>query len=403
MICEEVKISLHDYIDEMLDDFTKREVEQHIRSCNVCIKEYKKLMGFFDRLKELPIIIDPPKDIIEVVHAKLLNLSEPVKILDAKQLLKNTRKIQKERDRQEKELKKQSVVLRKIKTTQKIIKRRGYSHNPNSSLKKTLLFILPLLSIALGYFLYDLHKYNYPWKVVSVEGVQKINGSIIQNDLWSQGGLLSTDSHAKAMVVVPNVGSLEVGNNSRLILEKGKEGANVVGIGKGTVKIVNAVNMPELTFIIGQNKVLDRGGEFLTEVDNNGNAKINVKFAFVEIIYNDDHFYVDENYQCELNVGRRPGIPYYKDASDTLKAAIESFDRLNGGEAAVEKIISFCKEKDVLTLLALIPYVPQLQRQILFQEISNYFPPPESITRAGIIRLDKEMLYKWWEEIEWQL
>lgn len=401
MTCEEVKISLHDYFDNTVDQFTKRDIEYHIRNCEVCKKEYQKLFVFFDRLKKTPFVIDPPKDILDIIRSELLGMSES-SIKEPKKSLKNTLKILKENDKQEKHVKKKNAAFGRIKT-RKVFKDQSLKRRNKSSVKNIMLTLLPLFIIAVGYFVYDLQKYNYPWSVRSLEGNQKINGNSVQNDLWNPGSTLSTDENARAKVNVPNIGTIEVGSGSSLILEKAKEGSNTVVMEKGSIRVVNSTNMPSLTIKIGVHKILDRGGEFSVETDKLGNAGINVKYAFVEIVFNDNHYFLKENYSCSLRVGKEPGIPIHKNASDTLKTAIESFDVLNGGDQALDKIIRSYKESDVLTLLALIPKVSQLQRQIIFQEISNHFPPPETITRAGIIRLDKDMLYKWWEEIEWQI
>ena len=75
MNCEEVKISLHDFVDELLDGFIKRDVEAHIRTCDTCFNEYKKIRIFFDKLKDLPYIIEPPEEIVKTFSAQLLNRS----------------------------------------------------------------------------------------------------------------------------------------------------------------------------------------------------------------------------------------------------------------------------------------------------------------------------------------
>jgi hypothetical protein len=86
-----------------------------------------------------------------------------------------------------------------------------------------------------------------------------------------------------------------------------------------------------------------------------------------------------------------------------LKSEVEKFDYENGGDDSIQKIISTANKEDILTLLALIPNASQLQRQVLFQVIANHYPPPTGVTRMGIIKADFEMLYKWWDEIEWQI
>lgn len=401
MTCEEVKISLHDYVDQQLNDQMKREIAFHIRSCENCLTEYKKLTKFFLYLKEFPAVQEPPKDIVEMVRITLLHQSN--QLYDAKHRDDSPRgrKLRQEKEKQARILYNQQKAGERRDKKQKV-------KNPsfftlNKELKRTIITLLPLFAIALGYFIYDLHKYNYPWEVRNINGVLLINGTTIANGNWSQDETLTTEDNSSATVLIPKIGTLDIGPLSVLNLVRAKDGSNEIQINRGTVTINNSIDMPELIVKAENVDIIDRGGQFTVQNTGYEGAIISVKFAFVELEYNGDTYYIDENYSCKVRSGFRPGIPFHKDASDSLKAAIENFDYKNGGESAVEKIIALAKEHDALTLLALIPQVKQLQRQIIFQEISNRFPPPESVTRAGILRLEQEMLYRWWVEIEWQI
>lgn len=405
MTCEEVKISLHDFIDETLDGYSKRFIETHIRECSKCFTQYKKIRLLFESLGKLPGTIEAPHDIIEILSSELLNRS--AKDEEHKEILSpsDQKKIKKEKAKLEKKLKTIRSVVHKSEVSKKlnIPVSRAISSTRNINWLKTFLTLLPLLMIGAGYFIYDYQKYNHPWGVKALEGTPLINGRADSNYKLDQGESLLTDEKSRAVVEVPKVGNVEVGYSTLLFLEKGKDGNNKISLKNGSIKIVNSADLPDLAIIMKNSEVIDRSGEFALKVDENENGKLNVNYGFVEIKYMKESFLINEAHVCEIRNGFRPGTPYRIDASDTLKKAVQLFDFNNGGEKAVETIISAAKETDVLTLLALIPYVSQLQRQILFQEISNHFPPPEDVTRMGIIKLNLDMLYRWWEEIEWQL
>jgi len=161
--------------------------------------------------------------------------------------------------------------------------------------------------------------------------------------------------------------------------------------------------MPSFKISLPNSVVIDKAGIFYLSVDNNQNARVKVETGFVEINYNDHSTFVKEGFVCDIKNNYRPGTPLRIDAPDTLKREVEKFDYFNGGEESVKKIILLARDFDMLTLLAMIPFAPQQQREMLFQTVVNYFPPPLGVTRLGVINNDKEMLYKWWEEIEWQL
>jgi hypothetical protein len=406
MTCEEVKICLHDFVDEQLDDFMKNDIESHIRKCDGCFAQYRKLQAFFDRLKELPFTIDPPQDIIESFSSEFLEKSYQEEKLEIINKQSSQKKILKEREKQETKLKATRSALRKSIVAKEILNQSlllPIQRLFQLDLTKVMLIILPVILIIVGYFIYDFQKYNSPWNVQLLEGTVTINGMVNNSGKISQGESLNTDRKSRIIVHIPQMGKLQIDTNTTIVLEKAKDGDNRVTLKRGSIKIINSALMPEFSIDLNNSFISDRGGVFSISIDESDNIKVNVDFGFVEIEYKNESYFVKEGYVCEIKNNFRPGIPYRLNASDTLKSEVEKFDYENGGDDSVQKIISTANKEDILTLLALIPNASQLQRQVLFQVIANHYPPPAGVTRMGISKADSEMLYKWWDEIEWQI
>jgi hypothetical protein len=406
MTCEEVKICLHDFVDEQLDGFMKKDIESHISKCDECFSHYRKLQLFFDKLKELPFTFDPPQEILDTFSSKFLENSykeEQLEIVNKKNFQK---KILKERERQETKLKASRGALRKSITSKEMLSRSlTYAVNRpvQLDLTKALLVILPIIMIIASYYIYDMQKNNSPWNIQLIDGTITINGMANNSGKISEGESLNTDSKSRLIVNVPQIGKLQVDSNTTIVVEKAKDGNNRVALKRGSIKIINSALMPDLTIALNNSFILDHGGVFSIAADESDNMKVNVEFGFVEIGYKNESYFVKEGYICEIKNNFRPGIPYRLNASDTLKNEVEKYDYENGGDDSIQKIISAANKEDMLTLLALIPNTSKLQRQILFQAVANHFPPPAGITRMGIIKADSEMLNKWWEDIEWQI
>lgn len=406
MNCEEVKISLHDFVDETLDGFMKREVEAHLRVCNKCFNEYKRIRIFFDTLKNLPYTIEPPKEIVETFSAELLSRSLKEEMSESPSPpVTNLRRLKKERVKQEKILRKSRGAIRKSLISRTIMIPRISQSLPSTGINwnKILLTLLPVVLFAAGYFIYDFQKNNSPWKVNTKEGTVIINGIVNYSGKIRQGESLLTENNSKATVLVPRIGNIDIDENSLLLLVKAKDGNNRIRLQKGAIKIVNMTNMPDLAIDIENCVVIDRSGQFSISIDENNIAKIFVEFGFVEIQHDNQTVYLNEGYNCEIRDGYKIGTPYRSDASESLKEEVKNFDYNGVEENTIEKIIKAATPKDMLTLLELIPRTSKLKRQVLFQAIANNFPPPENVTRAGIINGDLHMLYLWWQEIEWQL
>lgn len=410
MNCQEVKIYLHDFVDELLDDKTKKEIENHVRNCERCNAEYKKITHFFDLLKDLPYTIEPPNDIIESLSSELLkqSLKETPTKIDSSRIDKSKikeLKIKREQIKQDRKLKilrgpvRKSLISHSITST--LSRETAYSKGFQWS--KFILTLLPLLIIGIGYFIYDFSQINSPWKIKAAEGNYLINGKLDKTGLWHKNSSLYTKDNSNVVVNVPNTCKLEVQPNTFLILTKAKSNDNRIKLEYGSVKVFNSVLLPHFAIELKNSIIHYKGGSFSVTAKKNNDVKIFVEFGIIEIEQHGKSYFVDEGYVCEIRNNNRVGTPYRINASDSLKAEIEKFDYQQGGDASVDKIIKLSQPNDALTLLSLIPNTSVTYRGILFQKIANYFPPPSNVTYEGIIKLNSKMLESWWHEIEWQL
>lgn len=381
----------------------KKQVEKHLRNCNSCSIEYRKLIKFFEMLKGIPFTIDIPADLVGKLTSELIE--ESIKDNKATKHVLNVRKIKNEQLKQEEKLKNTRGAIRKSKTTRSISK--SYATqilpvNTGFTFKNTLLMLIPIFFIAIGYLVYDFTLINSPWKVKSINGVHYINGFEDYKGLWNKGETLTTKENVITIVSIPNTGKLEVHSNSSILLEQAKDGDNKIKLNRGEIKIINSSVLPDLMISLKDLIIYNRGGIINISL-NNQTGKVHVEYGLAEIKTADQNILVGEGYIFEFLNNNTNFIPYRADASDSLKLILLQNIYQKGSDADVEKAIKISRSKDMLSLLALIPYVSASKRGILFQAIANNFPPPSSVTFEGIIKLNKKMLLDWWYEIEWQI
>jgi hypothetical protein len=405
MTCEEVKISLHDYIDEHLDLLEKKEIEAHLRGCDKCHNEITRLRNYFNTIKSIPYTIEAPEEIIQKFSRDLISLSREEPGGKNTSFAFEDEKIRKEQKKFEKKLKSERGPSRKSDVSATIVRNSTGGFKSLSYIEWKKFIIMPVLIAAgfAGYFIYDFQKYNSPWDIQLKTGTAIVNGRLNSTGKISQGESLSLDKQSVAVIEVPNTGNVEVNSSSYIVLEEAKNGANRIRVKEGSIRVVNSADIPDLRITVNSSLITDKSGIFTVDIDEASNAKINVEKGYLEIPSVRGSYNLAAGYMCEIKNNHSPGTPYRIDAADTLKNEVDRFDYYNGGDLSVRNIISIAGKKDMLTLLAMIPAVSQLQRQILFQSIANHFPPPTSVTRLGIMKADGEMLYKWWEEIVWQL
>ena len=177
MNCEEIKIGLHDFVDELSDGFMKREIEVHLRTCDKCFNEYKKLKNFFEKLKDLTNTVEPPEGIIQAFSSKLLERS--IKDDLKEKIVSDPEKIKQEQINLERSIRESSGAMRKSILSMTLMATGVSKSLPIRSRlnwSKIILILLPLVLLGVAYIVYDLQKNNSPWKIKTAEGRILING-----------------------------------------------------------------------------------------------------------------------------------------------------------------------------------------------------------------------------------
>ena len=75
------------------------------------------------------------------------------------------------------------------------------------------------------------------------------------------------------------------------------------------------------------------------------------------------------------------------------------FDFEDGGEDAIKVVLTQARSRDTLTLWHLLSRVDGAQREQVFDRMASFSPPPDEVTRDGVLRLDEQMLEDWWDAL----
>ncbi len=407
MNCEEVKIGLNHFFDESLDDNTQAEIDEHIRKCPHCYEEYKKLRKLFNKLKDLQLSIDPPTTIIEEINKNLHSKAVKEKVPnEVESEIDRLKRINKEKLKQEQLLKTNRIEARK-----KILNdKKGYStiyynksnvHKRNKFLIYFFAFIILAMGIGYGYYQYQ--RNNAPWKIKLEAGNYLINNVESNSTKLDVNNSLKTETDSRVIINVPRTGTIRVEPNSSIQLLTAKSGDNVISFKSGTLKIVTNSDLPDFKIKFTNFELIDYGASYTISFDPLNNIDLVVEFGYVGIRKPDSEIFINEKYSCKIINRKIVSTPFRTDASREFIDLVLSYEKTENTAELLEKISSKAREEDALTLLELLKKASAVDRQILFQSISNFFPPPIGVTRTGIMRLDPDMLQMWWEEIEWQI
>lgn len=237
------------------------------------------------------------------------------------------------------------------------------------------------------------------WNFETIAGSPRV-GDGSENGKLAVGDFLETDGASRARIEVADIGNVEIEPNSRVRLVNTSVKQHRLSLERGALEA--KILAPPRLFIVDTPSAVavDLGCAYKLEVDKAGNSKLHVTSGYVALERGGRESIVPAGAVCLTRRGQGIGTPFFESASPALKSALLKFDFERGGSASLAKIITESRAEDTLTLWHLLPRVQKTERERLFDVLSSYAPPPDGVTREGVLKLDKKMLEAWRIEME---
>jgi len=231
------------------------------------------------------------------------------------------------------------------------------------------------------------------WAVATIEGSPKVDSrGIKETGRISVGAALETDSGSRARIEVADIGQVEVEPNTRMRLVKTSEDEHRLALDRGSIE-AKITAPPRIFFVDTPSAVaVDLGCAYSLDVDEEGNGLLHVTSGWVELVRGGRNSYVPIGTICLLRAGIGPGTPYFDDASDAFRQALEKFDFEGGGEEALAIVLGESRPRDTLTLWHLLSRVDEAGRNKVLDRMIRLVGLPKGVTRAGLMRLDPAMV-----------
>lgn len=231
------------------------------------------------------------------------------------------------------------------------------------------------------------------WAVAALEGNPKVDSRGIKNTgRLAVGAALETDGSSRARIEVADIGQVEVEPNTRMRLVETSEHEHRLALDRGSIEATIKAP-PRLFFVDTPSAVaVDLGCAYSLNVDEAGNGLLHVTSGWVELVRDGRNSFVPIGSLCSLRAGIGPGTPYFEDASDRFRQALERFDFDGGGEEALSTLLIESRPRDTLTLWHLLPRADEANRMRVVERIRALVGFPKGVTRAGLMRLDPEMI-----------
>lgn len=234
------------------------------------------------------------------------------------------------------------------------------------------------------------------WEVARLEGAPRVGAREVPGTgRWSVGQWIETDGASRARVRVGGIGHVDVAPNTRLRLVEAGPGEHRLALARGAIGA--DVSAPPRLFLVETPAALavDLGCTYTLEVDASGAGLLRVTRGFVSLEEGARRSYVPAGAVCRMRPGRGPGTPRFADAPEALEAALEAFDFEGQSSESLGLVLQTARPRDGLTLWHLLARVPPADRGRVFDRLAGVAPPPEGVTRVGVLGLDASMLEAW--------
>lgn len=239
------------------------------------------------------------------------------------------------------------------------------------------------------------------WTLQSLSGIPAVGTTALAGTgSLRSGQWLTTDDSSAAMLQVPGMGQVRVGPGSRIRIAESTSSRRRLELPKGRIHAFITAEPRAFLVDTPYARAVDLGCEYTLSVEASGAGELVVILGYVQLEWQGTASIVPMNGgTCLTRPGVGPGTPYFADATPALKDALLRFDFEHGGRKAIDIVLAESRAKDSLTLWHLLQRTTGDDRATVFDRLSQLKLPPNSVSRAGILAMDRAMLRAWWDDM----
>ncbi|MFL5580515.1 MAG: zf-HC2 domain-containing protein [Gemmatimonadaceae bacterium] len=215
-----------------------------------------------------------------------------------------------------------------------------------------------------------------------------------------EGDWLRTDASSSARLAVGRIGTASIEPNTAVRLVRSRFNEQRLALAHGTIHAV--VTAPPRLFTVETPAALavDLGCAYTLEVDSVGTSVLRVTSGWVSLEREGRESIVAAGMLAEMRPGRGPGTPVRMDARDAVRRALREIDFMHASPAALDTLLAAATEPlDALTLWHLLPRVEGAERERVYARLAALAPPPEGVTQARALALERRALRRWRESL----
>jgi hypothetical protein len=264
------------------------------------------------------------------------------------------------------------------------------------------------IALAIGFTAFWLytHEARPFWEVARLDGAPRIGSARIgDKGKLELGQWLETDSGSRARIDVGSIGQVEIDPNTRVRLLQTKPTEHRLELARGRMS-ARIWAPPKLFFVDTPSGVAaDLGCAYILEVDDAGGSLLRVTSGWVALQLKDRESMVPAGAACITRPGIGPGTPYFEDASESFRVALTKLDfdpkaAPDSKTGPLDVLLTEARVRDTLTLWHLLARLDASDRARVFDAMAALVPPPDGVTRDGVLQLNEQMLQLWKDKLE---
>ncbi len=240
------------------------------------------------------------------------------------------------------------------------------------------------------------------WSYKVLAGTPKIEGVAASSAGFIDPGVsLETDDVARILLSSAEIGEVEVEPNTRMVFVR-DDGANASGhfrLIRGTVNALVADARGEFAIETPTATAVDTDGDYVLTVDDSGGSTLCVSNGWVTFASANRESIVPAGAVCETRPGLGPGTPRCENGPDNFRIALDRYDFISHGDEALAGVLHESGPCDLLPLWHILRRVDSSDRARVYDRMTKFAPPPDGVTRDGILSLDHDMMQFWWSQI----
>jgi hypothetical protein len=242
------------------------------------------------------------------------------------------------------------------------------------------------------------------YDVIALQGTPRVGSAHIRGSgRLSVGQWLETDASSHAKINIGEIGQVEIEPNTRIGLVRARAAEHRLSLQRGVMHAL--IWAPPGQFFVNTPSAMatDLGCAYTLQVDDDGVGLLQVTSGWVAFENNGREAFVPAGAMCSTRPAAGPGTPYQGDASAAFRSALERLDFQaadpESRATALGTVLAEARDRDALTLWHLLFRSNDVERSRIYERLAVLVPPPNGVTRAGVLNRDQGMLDLWWNAL----